>query len=261
MSDRAVSPSYLRLGVNIDHVATIRNARGGSHPDPLRAAQLAEEAGADGITAHLREDRRHIGDADIAKLRDRIGLPLNLEMAVTEEMLGIALAHLPHAACLVPERRQEVTTEGGLDVRGGRAAVGPAIARLRDAGIRVSLFIDPDPAQIAVAAELGAPVVELHTGAFCEAHRGGDEAVFRRELERLKAAAAAAAAAGLEVHAGHGISYETVGHVAAIGEVIELNIGHFLIGEAIFSGLDSAIRRMRSLMDHARATAQGHKTA
>jgi pyridoxine 5-phosphate synthase len=261
VSPGSPTPPYLRLGVNIDHVATIRNARGGPHPDPLRAAELAAEAGADGITAHLREDRRHIGDGDIAKLRDRISLPLNLEMAVTEEMLAIALKHVPHAACLVPERRQEVTTEGGLDVAGGIAAIGPVIARLADAGIKVSVFIDAEERQIDAAAAAGAAVVELHTGAYCQAQRSTDQALFRRELDRLKAGAAAADAAGLEVHAGHGLSFESVGHIAAIGELVELNIGHFLVGEAIFSGLDSAIRRMRSLMDHARATAHGRDTA
>ena len=246
----------LRLGVNIDHVATIRNARGESYPEPLRAAEVAIAAGADGITAHLREDRRHISDADIdglsALCRAR-GKPLNLEMAVTEEMLGIALDHRPRAACLVPERREEVTTEGGLDVAGGHNKVVPAVRALREAGVRVSLFVDPDPVQIAAAAESGAEVVELHTGAYCEAVRSGDAARAAREMERLRRAASDAAGRGLEVHAGHGIDYATVKAVAAIPEVVELNIGHFLIGEAIFLGLEAAIRRMRALMDEARA--------
>jgi pyridoxine 5-phosphate synthase len=247
----------LRLGVNIDHVATIRNARGEAYPDPARAAELAMQAGADGITAHLREDRRHISDADIdalAALTRRRGRPLNLEMAVTDEMQAIALAHLPHAACLVPERREEVTTEGGLDVAGAHNRVAPVVARLRDAGIRVSLFVEPDPAQIRAAAHAGAQVVELHTGAWC---LGVREASPRAAdlLTRLADGAAMAEALGLEVHAGHGIDYETVGPIAAIPEVIELNIGHFLIGEAIFAGLDPAIRRMRALMDEARGAA------
>ncbi len=246
----------IRLGVNIDHVATIRNARGESYPEPLRAADVAIAAGADGITAHLREDRRHISDADIdglAALCRRRGKPLNLEMAVTEEMLGVALDHRPPAACLVPERREERTTEGGLDVVGGHNAISPTVRALREAGVRVSLFIEADPAQIAAAADAGAQVVELHTGAYCEAVRAGDAARAARELERLKAGAADAARRGLEVHAGHGIDYATVKAVAAIPEVAELNIGHFLIGEAIFIGLDAAIRRMRALMDEARA--------
>jgi pyridoxine 5-phosphate synthase len=247
----------LRLGVNIDHVATIRNARGEAYPDPARAAELAMQAGADGITAHLREDRRHISDADIdalAALTRRRGRPLNLEMAVTDEMQAIALAHLPHAACLVPERREEVTTEGGLDVAGAHNRVAPVVARLRDAGIRVSLFVEPDPAQIRAAAHAGAQVVELHTGAWCLAVR--ERAPRAADLlTRLKDGAAMAAALGLGVHAGHGIDYETVGPIAVIPEVIELNIGHFLIGEAIFSGLDPAIRRMRALMDKARGAA------
>jgi pyridoxine 5-phosphate synthase len=247
--------SRLRLGVNIDHVATVRNARGESYPDPVRAAEIALAAGADGITAHLREDRRHISDADIDALADitrKRGRPLNLEMAVTAEMEAIALAHRPHAACLVPERREEVTTEGGLDVAGGRDRIAPLIGRLSAAGIRVSCFVDPDPAQVAASAAAGAAVVELHTGAYCEAvrHRTPDAA---RLLEQLKAAAAEAARLGLEVHAGHGIDYETVKPVAAIPQLLELNIGHFLIGEAIFIGLGPAIQRMRALMDEARA--------
>ena len=223
----------LRLGVNIDHVATIRNARGGRHPDPLRAAEIACAAGADGITAHLREDRRHIGDDDIARLVREIDLPLNLEMAATEEMLAIALRHRPHAVCLVPERREERTTEGGLDVVAGHNHLAPYVAKLLDRGIRVSLFIAPDPAQLDGAKRLGAPVVELHTGSYC--HAEGVERL--HELERLKAAAAQAHALGLECHAGHGLDYDTVGAVAAIPEMAELNIGHFLIGEAIFTGL------------------------
>ena len=247
---------HIRLGVNIDHVATIRNARGESYPEPLRAAEVAIAAGADGITAHLREDRRHISDADIDELSAlclRRGKPLNLEMAVTEEMLAIALDHRPHAACLVPERREELTTEGGLDVVGGHNRVAPAVRVLREAGIRVSLFIDADPDQIASAAEAGAQVVELHTGAYCEAVREADAERAVHELERLKAGAAQAAVLGLEVHAGHGIDYATVAAVAAIPELAELNIGHFLIGEAIFIGLEAAIGRMRVLMDQARA--------
>ena len=247
----------LRLGVNIDHVATIRNARGEGYPDPARAAEIAMQAGADGITAHLREDRRHISDADIealAALTRKRGRPLNFEMAVTEEMEAIALAHRPHAACLVPERREEVTTEGGLDVAGQHNRVAPAVASLRAAGIRVSLFIEANPIQIAAAADVGADVVELHTGAYCLAVRERrPEAVAL--LRTLQDAAAQAAKLGLEVHAGHGIDYETVGPVAAIPEIAELNIGHFLIGEAIFTGLDSAIRRMRALMDAARKEA------
>jgi len=247
----------IRLGVNIDHVATIRNARGESYPEPLRAADLAIAAGADGITAHLREDRRHISDADIDQLSDlclKRGKPLNLEMAVTDEMVAIALDHRPAAACLVPERREERTTEGGLDVAGGHNVIAPAVRALRVAGVRVSLFIEADPGQIAAAADAGAQVVELHCGAYCEAVRAGDADKAVRELERLKAGAADAAARGLEVHAGHGIDYATVRAVAAIPEVAELNIGHFLIGEAIFIGLDAAIRRMRALMDQARVT-------
>jgi pyridoxine 5-phosphate synthase len=248
---------YLRLGVNIDHVATIRNARGGRHPDPVRAARLAAQAGADGITAHLREDRRHISDRDIDRLTREIDLPLNFEMAATEEMLAIALAHRPHAACLVPEKREERTTEGGLDAVRGLAPLQPFVRRLKEAGIRVSLFIEPDPAQLDAARALGAPVVELHTGAYCEA-----EGVERtRHLNRLIAAAAHAERLGLECHAGHGLTFDTVAPVAAIASLAELNIGHFLVGEAIFSGLESAIRRMRSLMDKARAEAGGERSA
>ncbi|HEY2048355.1 MAG TPA: pyridoxine 5'-phosphate synthase [Caulobacteraceae bacterium] len=247
--------SRLRLGVNIDHVATIRNARGESYPDPARAAEIALMAGADGITAHLREDRRHISDGDIdtlAALTRKRGLPLNLEMAVTPEMEAIALAHRPHAACLVPERREEVTTEGGLDVVGQHNRIVPVVAALKSAGIRVSLFIEPDPAQIEAAHAVGADVVELHTGAYCLAVRD-HHLDARPMLEALREAAGQAERLGLEVHAGHGLDYETVGAIAAIPQVVELNIGHFLIGEAIFVGLDAAIRRMRQLMDQARA--------
>ena len=247
----------LRLGVNIDHVATIRNARGGSHPEPLRAAQAAIAAGADGITAHLREDRRHISDSDIdalSALCSRLGKPLNFEMAVTDEMQAIALRHRPHAACLVPERREERTTEGGLDVARGHAAIGPVVRALRDAGIRVSLFIEANPIQIAVAEAMGAQVVELHTGAFCDAVKAGETDRAVRLLDQLKVGAADAHRRGLEVHAGHGIDFDSVKPVAAIEGVTELNIGHFLIGEAIFIGLDAAIARMRALMDEARAS-------
>jgi pyridoxine 5-phosphate synthase len=247
----------LRLGVNIDHVATIRNARGESYPDPARAAEVAILAGADGITAHLREDRRHISDADIetlAALCRKRGRPLNFEMAVTEEMEQIALQHRPHAAALVPERREEVTTEGGLNVVGEHNSIAPVVARLKQAGIRVSLFIDADPRQIEASAAVGAQVVELHVGAYCMAVRehGPDAG---RLYGRLRDGAALAASLGLEVHAGHGIDYETVPAIAAIPELAELNIGHFLIGEAIFTGLDAAIRRMRALMDAARKEA------
>ena len=248
----AVSPSRLRLGVNIDHVATIRNARGGAVPDPVRAARLAADAGADGITAHLREDRRHIRDEDISRLRTEIRLPLNLEMAATEEMLAIALRHRPHAACIVPEHRAERTTEGGLDAVGGFTHLAPVVGRLVDAGVRVSLFVEPDPAQLDAAVRLGAPVVELHTGRYCDLHDAGDFAGRDRELVRLAAAAAHGASIGLEVHAGHGLSYGNVAPVAAIPQVRELNIGHFLIGEAIFVGLAAAIAEMRRLMDVAR---------
>ena len=246
----------LRLGVNIDHVATIRNARGGRHPDPVRAAQMAIGAGADGITAHLREDRRHITDDDmdrIAELCRDAGRPLNFEMAVTDEMLAIALAHKPHAACLVPERREERTTEGGLDVAGQHNSVAHAVRLLKGAGVRVSLFIEANPIQIEAAHDIGAQVVELHTGAYCEAVAHGDEAASERYLNNLVEGAADAAGRSLEVHAGHGLDYATVVPVAAIPEIAELNIGHFLIGEAIFIGLGPAIARMRELMDEARA--------
>jgi len=254
---------YLRLGVNIDHVATIRNARGGGHPDPVRAARQAASAGADGITAHLREDRRHISDRDIERLTAEIDLPLNLEMAATPEMLDIALRHAPHAACLVPEKRSEVTTEGGLDVAGQKDVIAGCSARLNDAGMRVSLFVDPDPYQLEAAVAVKAPVVELHTGAYCEAflEAGAEGRGTLRELQRIVDAAAAAEALGLECHAGHGLTYDTVGPVAAIPTIMELNIGHFLIGEAIFSGCDSSIKRMRAYMDKARAEGCGARSA
>lgn len=238
----------IRLGINIDHVATIRNARGGIHPDPVRAACVAAAAGANGITAHLREDRRHISEDDIQRLLEHIDLPLNLEMAATAEMLELALRYRPHAACIVPERREERTTEGGLDVFGGLARLRPLVGALLEAGIRVSLFIEPDLRQIEAAHALGAPVVELHTGAYCDApdHRRA------RELARIVEAAGAAARLGLECHAGHGLSFETVGPIAAIPSIAELNIGHFLVGEAIFIGFDQAIRHMRIVIDRAR---------
>ena len=243
----------LRLGVNIDHVATIRNARGGGHPDPVRAAHLAAAAGADGITAHLREDRRHISDRDIERLANEIALPLNFEMAATEEMVAIALRHRPHAACIVPERREERTTEGGLDVVGAKERLRPMVARLCEAGIRVSMFIEADPRQLDAVREIGAPVVELHTGAYCD-HGGAER---DRELARIVAAAGHAQAIGLECHAGHGLSYDTVKPIAAIATVAELNIGHFLVGEAIFVGFEASIRHMRQLMDEARRGAAG----
>jgi len=248
-------PAYLRLGVNIDHVATIRNARGGRHPDPLRAAYIAIEAGADGITAHLREDRRHISDDDIARLKDELTRSLNLEMAATDEMLAIALRHLPNACCIVPERREERTTEGGLDVVGGGARLNRVIASLKDAGVRVSLFIEPDRGAVEASARVGADIVELHTGAYCERALEGNGAAVAREMARITEAAHLAAAAGLEVHAGHGLTFNTVAAVARLPEIVELNIGHFLIGEAIFGGLGRAVERMRALMDGARREA------
>ena len=254
----------LRLGVNIDHVATIRNARGGAHPEPLRAARAAVAAGADGITAHLREDRRHIADADIegltALLRD-LGVPLNFEMAATDEMQAIALRHRPHAVCIVPERREERTTEGGLEVARKENRLAHFIAPLAEAGCRVSIFIAADERQIEAAARIGAPVVELHTGAYCDAHNEGRFAERDAELDRLRRCAAFAHGLGLEVHAGHGLAYETTPPVAAFPEVMELNIGHYLVGEAIFTGLDSAIRRMREVMDRARREAFGEGAA
>ena len=238
----------LRLGVNIDHVATVRNARGSGYPDPVRAARLAADAGADGITAHLREDRRHITDSDIERLSAELSIPLNLEMAATHEMLAIALRHRPHAACIVPERREERTTEGGLDAAGQVEHLGPIVAALRDNGTRVSLFIEPDARQIDAAVRLGAPVIELHTGRYCDLE-GAERTA---ELRRLSDAAALAARHGIEVHAGHGLTFDNVAPIAAIAEVMELNIGHFLIGESIFIGLDAAIRRMRAAMDQAK---------
>jgi pyridoxine 5-phosphate synthase len=238
----------LRLGVNIDHVATIRNARGGDHPDPVRAAHIAATAGADGITAHLREDRRHITDNDIDRLMAEIDLPLNLEMAATEEMLAIALAHRPRAACIVPEKREERTTEGGLDASSKIERLRPFVDRLGSAGIRVSLFIEPAEQQVAAAARLGVPVVEFHTGRY--AHLDGEERA--KELKRIADCAALSVKNGIEPHAGHGLTFDNVQPVAAIPQVAELNIGHFLIGEAIFIGLDASVRRMRELMDEAR---------
>jgi len=239
----------LRLGVNIDHVATIRNARGGLHPDPVKAALLASRAGADGITAHLREDRRHISDHDITRLRREIPLPLNLEMAATGEMLDIALNHSPNACCIVPEKREEVTTEGGLNVKGQQAHLKAYIGALKQKSIRVSLFIDPDPEQVKAAAKLGADIIELHTGRYCDTN-GAERTP---ELVLLQKAAKLGHDLGLEIHAGHGLSYATVKPIAAIPEIMELNIGHFLIGEAIFNGLEASIREMRRLMDEGRA--------
>ena len=249
------SAETLRLGVNIDHVATIRNARGGLHPDPLRAAHIAIEGGADGITAHLREDRRHISDSDIARLKAELTRPLNLEMAATDEMVSIALRHLPHACCLVPERREERTTEGGLDVAAGGDVLRGVVSRLKDAGIRVSLFIEADEKNIEVSSEIGADIVELHTGAYCERALEDDASGVVRELERLSRGSQVAKAAGIEVHAGHGLTYNTVKAVARLPEVIELNVGHFLIGESIFGGLTAAVQHMRALMEQARREA------
>ncbi len=238
----------LRLGINIDHVATVRNSRGGIHPEPLRAAQMAANAGVDGITAHLREDRRHITDSDVERLITEIDLPLNLEMAATEEMLGIALKYGPHAVCIVPEKRQERTTEGGLDAVSGQNHLKPYIRALTERGVRVSLFIEPDKQQIDVAKKLGAPVVEIHTGAYCDA----SGILRKQELERIRNAVAYASGLNIEVHAGHGLDFESVGAIAAIPDLVELNIGHFLIGEAIFVGLEKSIKKMRSLMNSAR---------
>src|SRR6202030_595598 len=247
--------SHLRLGVNVDHVATVRNARGGRHPDPVRAALAAIEAGADGITAHLREDRRHIRDDDMARLKSEISKPLNFEMAATEDMLRIALKTAPHAVCLVPERREELTTEGGLDVVGQHNTLKPFIARLNDAGIRVSLFIAPEPRQIEMAAQMRAPVIEIHTGAWCDAVVDGHAAKADAEWQRIVAGAALARSAGLEVHAGHGLDYVTAETIAALPEIAELNIGYFLIGEAIFVGLAETVRTMRAAMDRGRSRA------
>jgi pyridoxine 5-phosphate synthase len=241
-------PERLRLGVNIDHVATLRNARGGDHPDPVRAAEIVARCGGDGITAHLREDRRHIRDEDLRRIQAATDLPLNLEMAATEEMLAIALAHRPHAACIVPEKREEVTTEGGLDAAGLHNRLQPVVSRLTDAGIRVSLFIGADERQVEAALRLGAPVVEFHTGDY--AHAEGEQVAV--ELKKIADMAALAAKNGIEPHAGHGLTYDNVQPIAAIPQLAELNIGHYLIGEAIFTGLESAVVRMRELMDAAR---------
>ncbi|WJY17887.1 pyridoxine 5'-phosphate synthase [Alteriqipengyuania flavescens] len=245
-------PHTLRLGVNIDHVATIRNARGGDHPDPVRAAEIVAAVGGDGITAHLREDRRHIRDDDLKRIQDATELPLNLEMAATEEMLAIALAHKPHAACIVPEKREERTTEGGLDAAGLHNSLAPIVDRLREADIRVSLFIEASERQLDAALRLGAPVVEFHTGEYAHAHLDGDSERLSAELKRIADMAALAAKNGIEPHAGHGLTYENVQPIAAIPQLAELNIGHYLVGEAVFVGLENAVRRMRELMDDAR---------
>jgi pyridoxine 5-phosphate synthase len=246
-------PPPLRLGVNIDHVATVRNARGGRHPDPVKAAEIAIAAGANGITAHLREDRRHIVDGDIERLKVILSKPLNLEMAATAEMVEIARKVRPHAACLVPERRAERTTEGGLDAAGQQQALRDVVGELSRAGVRVSLFIAAEPAQIEAAVAIGAPVIEIHTGAWCDAVAAGDSAAGAAEFARISRGAALAARAGLEVHAGHGLDFVTAEKIATLGEIVELNIGHFLIGEAIFTGLDVAVRTMRAAMDRGRA--------
>jgi pyridoxine 5-phosphate synthase len=248
-------PPPIRLGVNIDHVATLRNARGGRHPDPVQAAQLAVAAGADGITAHLREDRRHIVDEDIERLKSTIEKPLNLEMAATEEMVAIAAKLRPHAACLVPERRQERTTEGGLDAAGQRESLHPAVRRLAAAGIRVSLFIAADEAQIEAAVALGARAVEIHTGAWCDALAASDGTAAAAEFRRIERAVVLATAAGLEVHAGHGLNFATAEMIAALPQIVELNIGHFLVGEAIFDGLGAAVRKMLAAMECGRTRA------
>ncbi len=247
-----MTPSHLRLGVNIDHVATIRNARGGDHPDPVRAAEIVAAVGGDGITAHLREDRRHIRDEDLARIQAATNLPLNLEMAATPEMLAIALRHKPHAACIVPEKREERTTEGGLDAAGMHNTLVPICEELRGAGIRVSLFIEADERQLDAALRLGAPVVEFHTGEYAHAFLDGDAERVTRELRRITDMAALAAKNGIEPHAGHGLTFDNVQPIAAIPQIAELNIGHYLIGEAVFVGLEGAIRRMRELMDAAR---------
>ena len=259
MTSRRASPAHkgksappIRLGINIDHVATLRNARGGVHPDPLRAAEIAVQSGADNITAHLREDRRHISDEDIARLTEAALAPLNLEMAVTEEMLAIARKARPHACCLVPERRQELTTEGGLDAASQVKSLKPFVARLRDAGIQMALFIDPDPVQVEASRAVGADAVEFHTGTYCGAATAGDRPAQARELQRIAEAARLAAAMGIEVHAGHGLDYDNVLPVAAIPEIVELNIGHYLVGEAVFVGLGESVRRMKAIMENAR---------
>lgn len=245
----------LRLGVNIDHVATVRNARGVPHPDPIRAAHLAVLAGADGITAHLREDRRHIRDQDMERLKRQLFVPLNFEMAATDEMIGIATRIRPHAACLVPEKREERTTEGGLDIVGGAMGLRHRIAALKDEGIRVSLFVEPEVEIMQAACDLGAPVVELHTGTYCDAFAAGDEGRTDHELERLRKAAEYGTSLGLEIHAGHGLTYDSVRPVAAIPQIVELNIGHFIVGEALFVGFDEAVRTMRRAMDEGRGQA------
>lgn len=252
-----MATSPLRLGVNVDHVATLRNARGGRRPDPVRAALVAIEAGADGITAHLREDRRHIRDADMTRLKAEISKPLNFEMAAAADMLRIALATKPHAVCLVPERREELTTEGGLDVVGQHNALAPFVARLSDAGIRVSLFIAADPAQIEMAAKLRAPVIEIHTGAWCDAVVDGHAAKAESEWQRIVKGAALARSAGLEVHAGHGLDYATAEKIASLSEIVELNIGYFMMGEALFVGLGETVRAMRAAMDRGRGNRAG----
>jgi pyridoxine 5-phosphate synthase len=246
------SPVPIRLGVNVDHVATVRNARGGRHPDPVKAAEIAIAAGADGITAHLREDRRHIVDDDIARLKAHLKKPLNLEMAATAEMVGIACKLRPHAACIVPERREERTTEGGLDAAGQCEVLRAAVSELAGAGIRVSLFIAAEAAQIEAAIAIRASVIEIHTGAWCDALATGNAAAAAAEFERIRRAAAQAKNAGLEVHAGHGLDYVTAKRIAELGEIVELNIGHFLIGEAIFDGLEAAVRTMRAAIDRGR---------
>jgi pyridoxine 5-phosphate synthase len=248
-----MSATHLRLGVNIDHVATVRNARGGRHPDPVRAAEIAIAAGADGITAHLREDRRHIRDDDIARLKAAIAKPLNLEMAATEEMVAIAQKTRPHAACLVPERREERTTEGGLDVAGQHDALAAVVAGLKDAGIRVSLFIAAEPRQIQAAVAIGAPVIEIHTGAWCDAIVDNRASAAQAEWQRIRHGAQLARRLGLEVHAGHGLDFKTAEAIATLPEIVELNIGHFLIGEAVFSGLADAVQAMRAAIDRGRA--------
>lgn len=242
----------LRLGVNIDHVATIRNARGGDHPDPVRAAQIVAAVGGDGITAHLREDRRHIRDDDLKRIQEATSLPLNLEMAATDEMLEIALRHVPHAACIVPENREERTTEGGLDAAGQHNRLAPIVSRLKDAKIRVSLFIEADARQLDAAIRLGADIVEFHTGEYAHAFLDGNAAKLETELKRIADMSALAVKNGIEPHAGHGLTYENVQPIAAIPQLAELNIGHYLIGEAVFGGLENAVRKMRTLMDDAR---------
>lgn len=248
-----IKPDIPRLGLNIDHVATLRNVRGGNHPDPLRAALFAIEAGADGITVHLREDRRHIRDLDVVRLKENIDKPLNLEIAATEEMVVFARRIAPYACCLVPERREELTTEGGINVISHHNRISPLIPELKKAGIRVSLFVEPDERQIEAAASVGGQVVELHTGAYCEAIREGDLSIAERELERLILGAEFASRIGLEVHAGHGLDYETVEAIAALPQIAELNIGHFLVGEAMFEGLDGTVKSMKRIIAAARA--------